>query len=249
MLYLTRTLRERRNKDRGENVSIKRFQSSALIVGNPAPIPTLPQLKLKLLPEAEKEAKAIAQLLQTPAMIGGQATKTNILKQLPKARLIHLATHGLLEYGSQNGTSYGEDLGIPGALALTPNTHFPSSPLSKGGDERDNGLLTADKIINLSLNAELVVLSTCSTGEGRISGDGVIELSRSFISAGTESVLVSLWSVPDAPTAELMTEFYRQLQQNNHKAQSLRDAMLKLVKQYPDTPKNWAAFTLIGEAE
>jgi CHAT domain-containing protein len=242
VLDLTRTLRERRNKDRGENASIKRFQSSALIVGNPAPMPTLPKVKLKSLPEAEKEANAIAQLLQTPAMIGKQATETNILKQLPKARLIHLATHGLLEYGSQNGTSYGEDLGIPGALALAPN--FSSSPLS----ERDNGLLTADEIINLPLNAELVVLSACSTGEGRISGDGVIGLSRSFISAGTESVLVSLWSVPDAPTAELMTEFYRQLQQNNNKAQSLRDAMLKLVKQYPDTPKNWAAFTLIGEA-
>ncbi|MDZ7957669.1 MAG: CHAT domain-containing protein [Aulosira sp. DedQUE10] len=236
VLDLTRSLRERRSKNRGENASIRRFQSSALIVGNPSPMPTLPKITLKSLPEAEKEANAIANLLQTTAMVGAKATETNILEQLPQARLIHLATHGLLEYGSQAATSYGQDLGIPGAIALAPVS------------AKDNGLLTADEIINLPLNAELVVLSACSTGQGRISGDGVIGLSRSFISAGTESVLVSLWSVPDVATAELMTEFYSQLQQSNHKAQSLRNAMLKLVKQYPDTPKNWAAFTLIGEA-
>ncbi|TFI52886.1 CHAT domain-containing protein [Mastigocladus laminosus UU774] len=236
VLDLTRILKENRNRQRGENLS-------ALIVGNPTPMPSLPKIQLKALPNAEKEANEIATLLKTNALIGKQATKTNVLKQLPKSRFVHLATHGLLEYGSQNGIGYGEDLGIPGALALAPNSH-----LSEEGNQESNGLLTADEIINLSLNAELVVLSACSTGEGRISGDGVIGLSRSFISAGTESVLVSLWSVPDAPTAKLMTEFYRQLQQNNNKAQSLRDAMLKLVKQYPDTPKNWAAFTLIGEA-
>jgi CHAT domain-containing protein/lipopolysaccharide biosynthesis regulator YciM len=236
VLDLTRTLRERRNQNRGENISFSRFQSSALIVGNPAPMPTLPKITLKSLPEAEKEALAIAKLLQITAIVGEKATKTNILQQLPQARIAHLATHGLLEYGSQDATSYGEDLGIPGAIALAPVS------------TKDNGLLTADEIINLQINAELVVLSACSTGQGRISGDGVIGLSRSFILAGTESVLVSLWSVPDAATAELMIEFYSQLQQNNHKAQSLRNAMLKLVKQYPDTPKNWAAFTLIGES-
>ncbi|MBD2338458.1 CHAT domain-containing protein [Calothrix sp. FACHB-156] len=236
VLDLTRGLRERRNKNRGENASISRFQSSALIVGNPAPMPILLKTQLKALPNAEKEANAIANLLQTTAMTGEKATETNILQELPKARLIHLATHGLLEYGSQGGKSYGQDLGIPGAIALAPTS------------ATNNGLLTADEIINLPLNAELVVLSACSTGQGRISGDGVIGLSRSFISAGTESVLVSLWSVPDKATADLMTEFYSQLQQNNHKAQSLRNAMLKLVKEYPETPKNWAAFTLIGEA-
>lgn len=64
----------------------------------------------------------------------------------------------------------------------------------------------------MKLNAELVVLSACDTGRGRISGDGVIGLSRSLISAGVPSVLVSLWSVPDAPTAGLMIEFYQNIQ-------------------------------------
>nr|WP_309143424.1 CHAT domain-containing protein [Nostoc favosum] len=94
-------------------------------------------------------------------------------------------------------------------------------------------------------NTELVVLSACDTGRGKISGDGVIGLSRSFISAGVPSAIVSLWSIPDAPTALLMREFYQQLPAND-KASALRLAMLATMKKNPD-PKHWAAFTLIGE--
>src|SRR5207237_9843489 len=97
-------------------------------------------------------------------------------------------------------------------------------------------------------NANLVVLSACDTGRGRITGDGVIGLSRSLISAGAISVVVSLWSVPDDSTASLMTEFYRQLQHNADKAQALRQAMLMTMQQDPSS-RDWAAFTLIGEAE
>ncbi len=78
----------------------------------------------------------------------------------------------------------------------------------------------------------------------------MIGLSRSFIAAGVPSVIVSLWSVPDAPTASLMTEFYTNLYQNKlDKAQALRQAMLKMMEKHRDNPRAWAAFTLIGEAE
>ncbi|MEH1986367.1 MAG: CHAT domain-containing protein [Nostoc sp.] len=101
----------------------------------------------------------------------------------------------------------------------------------------------------MKLNADLVVLSACDTALGQITGDGVIGLSRSLITAGTPSVIVSLWSVPDAPTAELMTEFYRNWRERKlDKAQALRQAMLKTMENHPN-PKDWAAFTLIGEAE
>lgn len=110
-------------------------------------------------------------------------------------------------------------------------------------------MLTASEILDLKLNAELVVLSACDTGRGRITGDGVIGLSRSLITAGVPSVIVSLWSVPNAPTAELMTEFYRNWPEKKlDKAQALRQAMLTTMKTHPN-PKNWAAFTLIGEAK
>ena len=101
----------------------------------------------------------------------------------------------------------------------------------------------------MKLQAELVVLSACDTGRGKITGDGVIGLSRSLITAGVPSVLVSLWQVPDASTSFLMQEFYNNLQQGKlNKAQALRQAMLETRRQYPE-PLSWAAFTLIGEAE
>lgn len=121
-----------------------------------------------------------------------------------------------------------------------------SNALSPSGN--DDGLLTASEILSLKLNAELVVLSACDTGRGKITGDGVIGLSRSLISAGVPSVVVSLWSVPDAPTASLMAEFYQNLQKQPDKGQALRQAMLTTMKKYP-IPRDWAAFTLIGEAE
>jgi filamentous hemagglutinin family protein len=216
VLELTHQQRQRIGKGRGES----------LVVGNPTmPAIGQPPEQLSSLPDAEEEAKAIAPLLKTNALIGNQATKLAILQQMPKARIIHLATHGLMN----------NEQGLKSAIALAPSGE-------------DNGLLTAEEILNLKLNAELVVLSACNTGRGKITGDGVIGLSRSLISAGVPSVIVSLWSVPDSPTAFLMTEFYRQLQQNPDKAQALRQAMLSTIKQHPD-PQDWAAFTLIGEAD
>ena len=215
-----------------------------LVVGNPVmPWVTLkpgasPQ-QLPSLPFAEQEAQEIAKLLHVTPLIGKQATKTAVLLQMPKARLIHLATHGLLDDT--------KGLGIPGAIALAPDP--PSSPLSKPDQEKGNGLLTAKEIQDLKLNAELVVLSACDTGRGRITGDGVIGLSRSLMTAGVPSVIVSLWSVPDAPTGNLMIEFYRNWQQLKlDKAQALRQAMLTTMQANPN-PINWAAFTLLGEAE
>jgi CHAT domain-containing protein len=204
--------------------------SAALIVGNPTMpkivfVPGEPAEPLPELPGAEVEAKTIAQFLKTTALTGDRATKAVVKQQMATAKLIHLATHGLLD----------DQRGIGSAIALAPSGN-------------DNGFLTAEEILDLKLNADLVVLSACDTGRGKITGDGVIGLSRSLISAGAPSVIVSLWAVPDAPTSALMTEFYQNLQKNPDKAQALRQAMLTTLKQHPN-PRDWAAFTLIGEAE
>ncbi|MBD2069516.1 tetratricopeptide repeat protein [Leptolyngbya sp. FACHB-671] len=215
----------------------ERSPENALIVGNPVmpqiwDTQTSTEVPLASLPGAEREAEAIAQFLNTEAIIGEAATETAVTQQMPDAQIIHLATHGLLEYGIPSDSGV---LDVPGAIALTP-------------DGSDDGLLTSAEILEMDLQAELVVLSACDTGRGRITGDGVVGLSRALISAGVPSVVVSLWAVPDAPTADLMTEFYRQLQANPDKAQALRQAMLITMQQHPD-PKDWAAFTLIGEAQ
>ncbi|MDJ0620912.1 MAG: CHAT domain-containing protein [Calothrix sp. MO_192.B10] len=168
---------------------------NALVVGNPK-MPTIPltepPVQLEDLAWAKTEAQAIASLLNTQAITGIDATKVDIQQQMPKARLIHLATHGLLDDIRQ--------LGIPGAIALAPR-------------DDDNGFLTAGEIYDMKLNAELVVLSACSTGQGKITGDGVIGLSRCLIAAGVKSVIVSLWSVGDLSTALLMVKFYQIFQQ------------------------------------
>ncbi|MEO1353128.1 MAG: CHAT domain-containing protein [Cyanobacteria bacterium J06635_15] len=206
-----------------------------LIVGNPT-MPSLPPLvgetpvPLPNLPGAEREAEAIAALFNTTALTMDEATEATIKQRLPAARVVHLATHGLLEYGQLEATGRLE---VPGAVALA-------------ADSQEDGLLTAEEILQLSLAADLVVLSACDTGLGNITGDGVIGLSRSLMTAGVPSVVVSLWAVPDAPTAALMTTFYQQLQQGQSKAQALRQAMLTTLEDYPD-PSAWAAFTLMGE--
>jgi CHAT domain-containing protein/Tfp pilus assembly protein PilF len=229
VLQLTSEKRERL----GSSIFASLQGKNALVVGNP----TMPSIitksgekpqQLSTLPGAEAEAIKVAKLLKTKAMTGKVATKASIVQQMNKARIIHLATHGLLDDF--------KGLGVPGAIALAPDNT----------GQINDGLLTADEILNLNLNAVLVVLSACNTGEGRISGDGVVGLSRSLISAGASSVIVSLWAVPDDSTEFLMTRFYENLRQNPDQAVALRNAMLTTMKEY-SRPLDWAAFTLIGE--
>ncbi|MEO1208176.1 MAG: CHAT domain-containing protein [Cyanobacteria bacterium J06638_20] len=94
----------------------------------------------------------------------------------------------------------------------------------------------------------MVVLIAFNIGRGRITGDGTIGLSRSFLSAGAKSIVVSLWAVPDDATAALMTEFYRNLQSKTDRAQALRQAMLTTLQQFPSS-RDWAAFTLMGNID
>ncbi|MGB6015024.1 MAG: CHAT domain-containing protein, partial [Nodosilinea sp.] len=211
--------------------------TNSLIVGNPI-MPSVwnPQTnqtaQLSTLPGAEREAIAIAEVLDTEALLSGSASKAAVVAQMPNARLIHLATHGLLEYGTPEDSGV---LDVPGAIALAPSAS-------------ESGLLTAAEILQMNLNAELVVLSACDTGRGRITGDGVIGLSRAFVTAGVPSLMVSLWAVDDDATAEWMVTFYDQWQQTGDKAQAARQAMLTTMENHPD-PRLWAAFTLIGSAE
>jgi len=205
---------------------------AALVVGNPV-MPAVPPVwgaapsPLSNLPGAESEARQVAQLLQVKPLLGAQATKGEILDRITQARRIHLATHGLLD---DLGNS-----GMPGAIALAPAAG-------------DDGLLSAGEIMELRLAAELVVLSACDTGRGRITGDGVLGLSRSFLAAGADRVVVTLWKIPDEPTAILMGHFYAALQQGSSPVAALRQAMIQTRDRYPN-PFQWAAFTAVGRPD
>ena len=229
-----------------QQLAQRQERDPALVVGNPtmptvvlkppkpsqtdnATPPKLPEpQQLKPLPGAEEEAKKVAALLNTTPLLGPAAQKATVLKRLSQARLVHLATHGILD----------EIVGLqlPGAIALAPD----------GIDAPLDGLLTTSELINLTLQAELVVLSCCNTGLGTITGDGVIGLARTLITAGVPSAVVSLWPVPDQATSHLMTQFYEHRRTLNN-AQALRRAMLE-TKDSTSDYRSWAGFILIGEA-
>ena len=205
--------------------------TNILVVGNP----TMPsvrfrdgvQRQLGSLPGAEREAIAIASIYGVKALVGQAATKDFVVQQMAKAKIIHFATHALVDDINT--------LGVPGIIALAPS-------------DKDDGLLTANEILDMKLEASLVILSACDTARGVITSDGVNGLSRSLMIAGVPSVVLSQWSVPDAATADLMIDFYRgYLQGGMDKAQALRQAMLTVKASHPN-PRDWAGFILIGES-
>jgi CHAT domain-containing protein len=206
-------------------------------VGNP----TAPKTPLKPggeicksqpLPGTEKEAKEIAQIFKAPALIGDAATETVIVEKMPQAKIIHLAANAFSNDCEQGNSPDALAEGFGGAIALATS-------------ERDDGWLRTEEIENMKLKADLVVLTGCDTALGRITGDGVIGLSRAFLAAGADSVIGSLWEVDDMATAFLITEFYGNLSRNTDKAGALRQAMLETMKKYPN-PRDWAGFTLVG---
>src|SRR5262249_33763512 len=145
---------------------------------------------------------------------------------------IHFAAHGLLD----------ERFPLNSALILT----IPEK-LSEG---QDNGLLQAWEIFEqLRLDADLITLSACKTGLGReLGGEGLVGLTRAFQYAGARSILASLWNVDDWRTAQLMQQFYRELQSGKSKEMALRTAQLALLHSRTSShPYYWAAFSLIGD--
>jgi CHAT domain-containing protein len=193
------------------------------------------RLVIPRLPFTRQEATRLLAL--TPkdssfSAIGFQASRATVLKgELAQYRYVHFATHGLM------------DSERPGLSALV------LSMVDEQGKGQD-GFLRANDIYNLKLPAELVVLSACQTGLGKeIKGEGLVGLTRGFMYAGAARVVVSLWSVNDKATSELMVKFYeKMLKQGERPAAALRAAQVEMWKQREwQSPYYWAAFTLQGE--
>lgn len=201
-----------------------------LVVGNPQ-MPSYPYgpggalLPLPALPAAEKEARDISALFRANVLVGASATKRSVVARMPTARIIHFATHGIMDRDEDQSRYFD-------TIALAPG-------------DGDNGFLAAREIDKMHLAAELAVLSACDTADGKPTGDAVLGFSSAFLAAGVPSVVVAQWSIPDAPTALLMQTFYDRLLHGGDKAYALQQAMLAVMTRYPD-PGAWAAFSLIG---
>jgi CHAT domain-containing protein/tetratricopeptide (TPR) repeat protein len=181
------------------------------------------------------EADAIASLVPSGSRfeaVDFQASRDTALSpELGKYRILHFATHGLL-----NSTH-------PELSGLVFST------IDRNGETRD-GMLRLHEIFNLSLNADLVVLSACQTALGKdIRGEGLIGLTRGFMYAGAPRVVASLWNVEDRATAELMKRFYDGiLKRQLTPAAALRDAQLALKRDKRwSSPYYWAGFVLEGD--
>ncbi len=193
-------------------------------------------LQLARLAGTRVEAEEIAKIARAG---GGQpdvwtdlnASEDNVRsRDVSNYRVVHIATHGLLD---------------------AERPQFTGVVLSLVGNKTGDGFLRTDEIFNLKLGSSLVMLSACETGLGKEKrGEGVIGLTRAFMYAGAPTVGVSLWSVADKSTADLMTDFYQRLLEPsaNSPSAALRDAQLAMIngKKY-SAPFYWAPFVLVGE--
>ena len=185
------------------------------------------------LPESEKEVNEIGKLFSTAGYKSRtftfkSANEFNLKsKEIANSGCIHLATHGFVN----------DDRPKLSGLLLAND--------SLSGED---GILYSEEIFTLDLDARLVVLSACESGLGKIKkGEGILSLTRGFLYAGADNVIVSLWQVADESTSELMINFYKSLLENKTISASLREAKLNLIRNGKYSyPLEWAPFVLIG---
>jgi len=183
------------------------------------------------LPEAEEEVRALGQVYgaaHSRVYVGATAREDRVKSEASQARVLHFATHGVLDNVSP----------MYSHLLLSP------------GDANNDGLLEAREIMQMDLKADLAVLSACETARGRFgAGEGMIGLTWALFVAGVPSTVVSQWKVESASTRDLMLHFHRGLKSSRwSKAESLRQAALKLMHSSETShPFYWAGFVLIGD--
>ncbi len=187
------------------------------------------------LPETEQEIKSIARIfdakLQPPdILLGIFANETNLHNvKLNQYRLLHFATHA----------------DLPGKIQGINEPFILLGQVENQG--KDDGLLTLTEVLNLYLDADMVVLSACVTGRGKVmDGEGLLNFARVFQYAGAKTVLVSLWGVASEPTVEYMELLYRHLKDGKSKSEAVSLTRKEIKQKYPH-PFFWSVFILHGE--
>jgi CHAT domain-containing protein/lipopolysaccharide biosynthesis regulator YciM len=205
------------------------------------------------------EAQALQALMPDVTVLMKQQATETAVKQAAGPKILHIATHGFfLEDVVMKPAAAARGLlvasGQTGAGMKVENPLLRSglglagANLHKSGD--DDGVLTALEASGLDLwGTKLVVLSACDTGVGEVkNGDGVYGLRRALVLAGSESQVMSLWSVNDEATRDLMIEYYTRLQAGEGRAEALRKVQLKmLANKNRRHPYYWASFIESGE--
>jgi CHAT domain-containing protein/tetratricopeptide (TPR) repeat protein len=219
----------------------------SLVVADPELPPGIARReRLARLPGASAEGRAVSDALggrTTTLLRGAAASESRVRGAMAGRRVVHFATHGVIR----------DDQPMASFLALA----------GSGSSPDDDGRLTTAEVYELSLKADLVVLSACRSALGPVTGDGITGLTRAFFGAGTRSVIASLWDLPDVVTAPLLSRFYREWERSSSKAAGLRRAQLHMIGQLragrmvvdtpagkfvvPEHPSLWAGLVLVGE--
>jgi CHAT domain-containing protein len=220
------------DKDAGTSESVREIQlleaaQNTGVAGDGMYVPRLPGTRQ----EAQEIIAMVAPSERKLALDFAASRETAASNELSQYRYVHFSTHGFLN------SVHPELSGLVFSL------------VNENGEAQD-GFLRAHEVFNLKLNADLVVLSACQTGIGKeVKGEGLVSLTRGFMYAGAPRVVVSLWSVSETGTTELMVRFYREmLKEGKPPAAALRAAQLSLMKEKRwSSPFFWAPFVLQGE--
>lgn len=216
----------------------------------------LQRANLSNLPSTLIEVDSIATHFRDASVLKDEEVSEEALKNLLRQnnyQYVHLATHGIIDENKPNRSG----------LALSTKSELSAS-------STEDGMLRSSEIFGMNINSDMVVLSACNTGLGKmVDGEGMLGMQRSFFYAGTSTVVVSLWNVYDRSTASFMNEFYKSLLQQDTsrgwidsalrwigweqsipfgaKATAMRKAKLKMIK-HPlfNHPVYWAPFIVVG---
>ena len=184
------------------------------------------------LPQTREEVLSVSKIVGNDGvlLLGPNATETAFKSEpLSDFKIVHIAAHGFSD------TQFPERSGL--VLGVDPNS-------------RDDGLLQVREIIRLHFNADLVTLSACNTGVGKLQGEeGITNLVEAFLVSGAKAVVASLWSADDIYTSALMERFYTHIAEGQDKAAALRHAKIDLLAKYGRQvpPYYWGAFILVGD--
>jgi len=157
-------------------------------------------------------------------LLSDDATEKKFKENAAQSSIIHLSTHSFL------------------------HKNRPLIIFSQNKEEKEDGYLESGEILQLKLNSDLVVLSSCRSGLGEIdNAEGVLGMQKSFFEAGAKSVVVSLWDVNDKYTSIFMQSFYKYLSEGFDKSEALRKAKIFFKKNHSANPYYWSAFVLSGD--
>jgi CHAT domain-containing protein/tetratricopeptide (TPR) repeat protein len=225
-------------------------------------------LQFTRLTGTQREGEYIAAMFGVQALTGGDVLKS-AFKACRSPWVLHIATHGFFLPDQRAPSEIGQEYDDTEPMQHIVHKRLDrivrfENPLLRSGlalagantwlqggsppASAEDGLLTAEDIVSLDLSAtELVVLSACETGIGEVrEGEGIFGLRQALVLAGTKTLVISLWKVPDRQTQQLMVDFFRRLLEGQPRAEALREAQLAMKAKHPN-PFYWSAFICQGD--